>query len=266
MKGLFIFMAAKKLLTLFLFLLLSACSSNRTKDVDTSHLGEVKKEDYVDHLASLGPTYLKSEDVSTVKLRADSINFLEAVYERLVSNNQILLNNTADKPSFYFIKHKSPFLFSLPKGQFYFSTALVEKYLKSEALFISAFAGEVLKSSRYIYEKRMMIPVGYLSTEKMIQITRLKPETRYQINEWVYYLLKRSGYDASAYLNWIQVQNRNTLDFSLFIGDALGISKEEHLFKNFMTKQGIGGAERRINEANSSKEFYKLINNVASKE
>lgn len=264
MKGLFIFMAQKILI--LVILLLSACSSQRKADIDTSHIGEVKKDDYVDHLASLGTTYLSSEDVNTVKLRPESLYYLEAVYERLVSNNQVLLTNAEEKPKFFFIKHKSPFLFSLPKGQFYFSTALLDRYLKSEALFIAAFAGEVLKSSRYIYEKRVMIPVGVMSTEKMIQITRLKPETRYQINEWVYYLLKRSGYDASAYLNWIQVQNRNTLDFSLFIGDALGISKEEHLFKNFMTKQGISGTERRLNEANSSKEFYKLINNVVSRE
>lgn len=256
-----------RIFLIFLFVFLTACSSTKKADsIDTSNLGEVKKEDYVDHLAAMGETYIKSEDVKTIKLRQDSENFLENVYERLVSNNQVLLNSAVKKPTFIFIKHKSPFLFSLPKGQFYFSTALLERYLKSEALFIAAFAGEVLKSSRYIYEKHVLIPVGYMSTEKMIQLTRLKPETRYQINEWVYYILKRAGYDASAYLNWIQVQNRNTLDFALFTGDSFGISKEEHLFKNFMTKQGINAVERRIDESNSSKEFYKLINNVVSKE
>lgn len=234
--------------------------------IDTSDLSQVEKEDYADHLASIGRTYLNSEQVYTVALRTESINFLEAVYERLISNNQILLNEAVSKPQFFFIKHKSPFIFSLPNGQFFFSTALMDRYLKSEALFIAAFAAEVLKSSRIIYEKNLLIPLGFISTEKMIQLTRLKPETRYQINEWVYYMLKRSGYDASAYLNWIQVQNRNTLDFSLFLGDALGISKEEHLFKNFMTKRGISGVEKKITEANSSKVFYRLLNNVAGKE
>lgn len=225
----------------------------------------MKTVDYVDHLASTGSNYLTFQEVSTVKVSSDSIAYLESIYERLVSNNQVLLSHV-DAPKFYFIKHKSPFLFSLPKGQFFFSTALLERYLKSEALFIAAFAAEVLKSSRFIYEKKLLIPLGFLSTEKMIQLTRLKPETRYQINEWVYFILKRSGYDSSAYLNWIQVQNRNTLDFSLFLGDALGISKEEHLFKNFMTKQGIAGVEKRITEANSSREFYKLLKNVVGKQ
>jgi hypothetical protein len=87
---------------------------------------------------------------------------------------------------------------------------------------------------------------------------------KYQINEWTYFILKRAGFDASAYLNWIQVQNRNTLDFSLYLGDATSISKEEYYFKNFMARQGVLGFERKINEANSSKQFYKLLNNVVS--
>lgn len=254
----------KYFVLLICILITSSCALNKSSPLETTDLGAMEKEDYVDHLASVGKTYLSSEDVQTIKLSNETVDFLESIYERIISNNQILLTETS-KPTFVFIKHKSPFLFSLPKGQFFFSTALIERYLKSEALFIAAFAGEVLKSSRYIYEKRVLIPLGYTTTEKMIQLTRLKPETRYQINEWVYYMLKRSGYDASAYLNWIQVQNRNTLDFSLYLGDALGISKEEHLFKNFMAKQGINAVERRVNEANSSKGFYKLINNIVSK-
>jgi hypothetical protein len=85
------------------------------------------------------------------------------------------------------------------------------------------------------------------------------------VSEWTYFVLKRAGYDASAYLNWIQIQNRNTLDFAMYLGDSLIISKEEHLFKNFMTRQGVLGVEKRFNEANSSKNFYKLLNNVASR-
>ena len=31
-----------------------------------------------------------------------------------------------------------------------------------------------------------------------------------------------------------------------------------------MAKQGISSVEKRLNEANSSKNFYKLLNNIAS--
>jgi hypothetical protein len=214
-------------------------------------------------LASAGADYLSYNGTKEIQLNKDSIQFLEIIYDRIVSNNELLLSQKL-KPSFHVVQNKTPFIFSLPGVQFFISSGLIEKYLKSEELFVAALAAEVIRSNRNIYEKKMMIPLGFYSTEKMIQIARLKPETKYQLNEWTYFVLKRSRFDASAYLNWIQVQNRNTLDFSLHLGDVMGISKEEHLFKNFMAKQGIAGIEKKMNEANSSKVFYKLMSNVVS--
>jgi hypothetical protein len=37
------------------------------------------------------------------------------------------------------------------------------------------------------------------------------------------------------------------------------------MFKNFLAKQGVVGVERKINEVNSSKDFYKLLNNIVSR-
>jgi hypothetical protein len=253
-----------KILTIIISsILMSACSTNKDTIIDYQSLGSLQTRDYIDHLAAAAKDYLKSEDIKTIKLRADNVEFLEEIYERLVTNNQMLLNIT-EKPTFYIIQSKSPFLFSLPRSQFFFSSALIERYLKSEELFVAAFAAEVLRSQRYIYEKNIMIPFGFYSTEKIIQMTRLKFEIKQKVNEWTYVILKRAGYDASAYLNWIQVQNRNSLDFALFLGDPVGISKEEYAFKNFMSKQGITSVERRLSEANSSKKFYKLLNNIVS--
>lgn len=242
-----------------------SCSTNSNKKtIDYTGIGELQTKDYIDHLAAAGGDYLAYEETKTIKLRPDTIEFLESIYDRLVSNNQLILD-LKERPTFYIIQHKSPFLFSLPRSQFFFSTALIERYLKSEELFVAAFAAEVIRSQRNIYEKQIMLPLGFYSTEKMIGLTKLKFDTKQQVSEWTYFVLKRAGYDASAYLNWIQIQNRNTLDFAMFLGDSAGISKEEHLFKNFMAKQGVIGVEKRFNEANSSKNFYKLLNNVASR-
>lgn len=253
-----------KFFLLIILLILGSCTSNKTSTVNYATLGSVQSKDYIDHLASAGKDYLNFEEVRTVKLNQASLNFLEGVYDRLVSNNQALLD-VPEHPTFTIIQHKSPFIFSLPKSQFFFSSGLIERYLKSEDLFVAAFSAEVLRSQKYIYEKNILLPLGFYSTEKMIQLTRLKFETKEQVNEWTYFILKRAGYDASAYLNWIQVQNRNTLDFALFLGDPIGISREEHMFKNFMAKQGLLGVEKKISEANSSKEFYKFVNNIVRK-
>ena len=252
-----------KTLLFFLILILVSCSTSNKKKSSSYVVSEPTEKDYAEHLASMGADFLNSNDIHEIKLKLESFQFLEQIYERIITNNEIFLSHQF-KPQFHVILNKTPFIFSLPHAQFFFSSGLIEKYLKSEDLFVAAMASEIIKSNRNIYEKKMMIPLGFYSLEKMIQIARLKPETKYQINEWTYIILKRSGYEPTAFLNWIQVQNRNTLDFSIHLGDSIGISKEEYVFKNFMTRQGVVGVEKKINEANSSKAFYKLLNNIVS--
>jgi hypothetical protein len=244
-----------------MIIFLTSCGSSSRKGVEFLHAGGATDRDYIEHLASLGQKYLASDETHEIKLRLDSIQFLEQIYERIITNNELLFTPEF-KPQFHIILTKTPFIFSLPRSQFFISSGLIEKYLKSEELFVAALTLEILKSERNIYEKKIIIPLGWYSTGDMIQITRIKQDNKYQLNEWTYVVLKRAGFDPTAYLNWIQIQNRNTLDFSPYLGDASGISKEEHLFKNFMTKQGIMGVDKKMNEANSSKAFYKLLNNI----
>lgn len=253
----------KHKLSIILIFIITSCSSNKVSTIDYTQLKAIEPKDYTDHLATISKDYLSYGETQVVKLSPESISYLEGVYERVVSNNQALLTSK-DKAKFYFINHKSPFLFSLPKSQFFFSTSLIEKHLKSEELFVAALTAEILRSQRNIYEKKIVIPLGFFTTEKMIQLTRLKYEAKQSVNEWTYLILKRAGYDSSAYLNWIQVQSRNTLDFAMFINDPVSLSREEQVFKNFMSKQGVANVERKVNEANSSKEFYKLMKNIVS--
>jgi hypothetical protein len=247
-----------------LFLLLASCSTQDATRSDALNLGVLTSKDYSDHLASLGQTYLANDSNQEIKLKKESSTYLNEIYERIVTNNESLLKNEGG-PHFHIIDNKTPFIFSLPKSQFFISSGLMEKYLKSEELFVAAISAEVLKSERNIYEKNTIIPLGFISNEQLIRLSRLHPENKYRVNEWSYFVLKRAGFDATAYLNWIQVQNRNPLDFSLYLGDAVGASREELLFKNFMSKQGISAIEKKLNEANSSKSFYKLLSNIASK-
>ncbi len=242
---------------------LTSCAYYNHKEGPYENVGTPLTRDYVDQLASAGDDYLSYEGTHEIKLKTSSILYLESIYSRIMSNNEVLLPKTS-KPKFHIIESKTPFIFSLPKAQFFIASSLLEKYLKSEELFVAALSAEIIKSSRNIYEKKLMVPLGFYSNEKMILMTRLKAETKATLNEWSYYVLKRSGLDPSAYLNWIQVQNRNTLDFAVYLGDALGVSKEEHLFKNFIVKQGIVDIEKKTTEANSSKGFYELLFNIAS--
>jgi hypothetical protein len=254
-------------ISLLTTLLCASCSIVQTKDqgmiVGTKDLSELQTVDYIDHLASMGYDYLHHTDVKEISLNKNARNYFDRVFSRIVSNNEIFFDNK-ESPEIHIIKDSTPFFFSLPKSQFFFSSGLFKKYLKSEELFISVLALEIIKSKRQIYEKKQIIPLGFCSTESMIHLTRVSPANRYQLNEWNYLVLKRAGYDASVSLNWIQVQNRNILDFVMLLGDTLSISKEEYYFKNFMAKEGVATVERKTIEANSSKDYYQLMNQIAS--
>jgi hypothetical protein len=254
-------------LSLLIILLCVSCSLVQTKgkdiSTDSKDLSELQTIDYIDHLASMGDDYLHHNDVKEISLNKNARNYFDKVFNRIVSNNEIFFDKN-DAPTVHIVKDSIPFFFSLPKSQFFFSSGLFKKYLKSEELFISVLALEIIKSKRHIYEKKQIIPLGFCNTEKMIHLTRISPANRYKLNEWSYLVLKRAGYDASVSLNWIQVQNRNILDFVVLLGDTLSISKEEYYFKNFMAKEGVATIERKTIEANSSKDYYQLMSQIAS--
>lgn len=247
---------------LFIFVLTSACSLLSVFKSEPAVFNYIENQDYIDHLAATGREYLISEEKNKILLDEDVKKYLEELHERIISSNQSLLTGK-DKPEFSFIKHKTPFLFSLPKSQYFFSTGLLERFLKSEEVFIAALSSEILKSHRFIYEKKLFLPTGVYGTEKMLKLTRLKFEDKVQVNEWTYYILKRARFDATAYLNWIQIQSRNTLEFAMYIDDPTSLTREEQQYKNFISKQGVFGIGKKINEANSSRIFYKLLNNIA---
>ena len=70
---------------------LYACSFNGKSIVDYSNIGSMTAQDYADHLASLGPLYLKSDNVVEINLNKETSEYLEQTYERIVSNNEVLL-------------------------------------------------------------------------------------------------------------------------------------------------------------------------------
>jgi hypothetical protein len=226
--------------------------------------GEVLNKDYVDQLTSFGPDYLKSSEITEIVLSNESRKYIKSIFRRFKENNENFLNKEGE-PSFHLIKDQKAFLFSLPNEQYFFSTGLFQKYFKSEQLFLAALSAEIVKSNKVVYEKKVIVPLKFYSTEKMLQITRVTLETKNKINEWSYIVLKRAGVDPFSYLNWIQVQNRNNLDFSFYLGEIGNINREEQMIKNFIVKENIGKLERKANESNSSKEYYQFLKNTESK-
>lgn len=248
----------------FLLFFLTGCStiknllSGEETIVSNSELKSDLPKDYADHIASLSKSLLSNSEVKTLRMSQRNFDYLKEIFRKVQSNNELLLPK--GEPKFYLVKDKTPYIFSLPNYQFFISRGLIKKYFKNESLLISALTFQIVKSGRQIYPRQMVFPVGTISIPEILSLTRIPIKTKMEIYKWTYFALRRSEMDGTAILNWIQTQNKNTLDFSWQIRDPRGVSREEFLFKNFLVTQGIDQID--LPEINSSKGFYSFQDTI----
>jgi len=250
---------------ILLLLLLSSCSFYSTKDAFTLKTYQAHdKEDYIDHLASFTKFYLNTDDVKLIKLSRRSRSYLNTLYKKIKNNNELLFANPS-KAKFYIIKNGNPFHFSLPKGNFFFSSALLKNFLDTEDLLLSVLAFEMIKSNRNVYPKTLVVPIGYMETARILDLTKIPFEAKVEIDKWAFLSMKRAGHDPYSYLLWLQIQNKNSLEFGLQLRGR-NISREEHSLKNFLVKEGNEGNNILEGDRNTSPKFYKLIKEIKDKD
>ncbi|MBF0360998.1 MAG: hypothetical protein HQK49_08300 [Oligoflexia bacterium] len=217
----------------------------------------LNKNDYIDHLASLETAYLNTPGVETVDIKKENLDYLYAIFKKISRNNELLIKETIP-PKFHILKNVTPLYFSLPKGNIFLSTGLFQRDIRHEGDLISILSFEFLKSYNNVYEANMIIPKGYISSERLISLTRISLSEKLKINNWMYYILKRSGYDPYVYLTWIQQLNKNTLDFAMLLGDLKDITREELEYKQLLISKGLENRLSNI-KTNSSRDFYRFI-------
>lgn len=260
--------ALKKLihctLILVVILLHSSCSGlsfwplwGRGDNVFFASHQEILPKDYLLHIEKLGDFFLQTDGVKTVALSQDSSKYLKKIYDRIVANNELLLKHDFN-PKFLIIDDITPFVFSLPHAKFYISTGVINRYLKNEGVLVAALTYEIIKTQNSLYPKKRIVPIGHLSVERMISLTRIPLDVRLEIDRWSFFALERAGYDPYAFMLWIQLQNKNALDFTLHYGDARGISREEFLLKNILVRERNDDAFEDGDQFQSSDGFYRF--------
>ncbi|WP_127715597.1 hypothetical protein [Halobacteriovorax sp. HLS] len=252
----------KKYLLILTLLTISSCALFKKSEFSfSSSLSQTKDSEYISQLSSLTDVYLKTSGVNKIRLTKKSKKYLNSLYIKILSNNKLLLKEFYE-PKFYVINSSLPFYFSLPKAQFFFSSGLILKYVKNEEMFFASFASEVVKSQRNIYPKNLIIPKGFITSADILGLVRLPVEVKSEVNKWTYHVIKRSGHDPYAYLIWLQSLNKNTLDFSILYGSTQDITKEEQLFKSFISKIKSEEFEFSERRKNSSQNFYSFLREV----
>lgn len=239
------------------------CSSfSKEKEPESFNIKNIglTDKDYVDHLKSFQKTFISSPDVKTLLLSNQSENYLQSIAQEVTQKNELFF--TSKEPvNFIIVQNKIPFHFSLPGRTIFLSTGLINKYIKSEKLLYCVIVFELIRIEKNLYNKVSIIPTGSLSLERILGSLRLKTQAKIEIHKWAFYLLKRAGIDTDNYLSWLQIQNRNSIDFSLQLGDINSISREESQFKSFLIKNSTKISSTTKYEG-SSRDYYRFINSI----
>lgn len=216
-------------------------------------------QDYIDHLNSLKVPYLESKDIQKITLSKSSNLYIQEIANNIIKKNELFFVSL-DTPEFFIVNSEAPFHFSLPGRKIFISSGLINKYIKSENLLYCLITFELIRSEKNIYKKNIIVPTGFISTRRMLSLLRLSINEKVEIHKWAFYILKRVEVDTDNYLSWLQIQNRNSVDFSLQLGDISSISREESLFKAFI----IQNTQKKIarQHEGSSRGFYSFVKNL----
>lgn len=251
-----------------MFLHLTSCAkfsfnnskNEKAREIDYAEYSEFSTVDYIDHLQSFEKIYTVNQSQNIINLNSPTKKYLEDIVKNITLNNELFFTNEV-KPTFFIIKSKKPFHFSLPGRKFFISKALLDRYIKNETLLYCVLTYELIRSEKNIYKKTLIIPTGNISTTRILSLLRLNIEDKVEIHKWAYYLLKRIGLETDTYLTWLQVKNRNSLDFVTQLGDTQSISIEESRFKAFLIKNSKNG-KRNYKYKGSSRKFYSFMNQI----
>jgi len=249
-------------------ILLSACSFIPFSGKNTDSKVEIKLEgysknhtkDYVDHLSNFEKTYFNDPKIKKIKFSKRQKKYITGIIDNIVKKNELFFKSSV-KSKINIIRDDVPFHFSLPGRNIFISSGLINKYIKNEKILYCLIAYELIRSEKYIYRKVFIVPTGIIKTSRMLSLLRLSIDEKVEIHKWAFYILKRVGIDTDNYLSWLQIQNRNSVDFSLQLGDVRSISREESLFKAFIIKNANKKVKNKKYEG-SSKSFYSFVNKL----
>lgn len=247
-------------LVLILLILSSSCSlfNEREKKYPFGISKTYKKIDYDKHLIQIAKNFINANQRRIVSINYKDDKYLKNLVEKIYVKNENIFS--AEIPiQINIIKTNEIIFFSLPGGFIFLSSELITKYLKSENIFNAIFTTEFIKSNLSLYRKNIVVPRENYEYKELIKLTRLNVEDRIVLNNLTYEVLKRTGLDAGAKLLWIQLQNRNSVDFSRSNEFNSELLREEFLMKNYMITNGDYNTEV---QQNSSKDFYRFRGNI----
>lgn len=260
-------MSMRHFVLILAIILISSCSffsKKESRDNFKDQYVHDSRRDYWEHWKKLGNDFKANYRNQLKSPPANVTAYLKNILLTVEKKNEVFFEKDPKADiSFLVFDDDRPFYFSLPTGEIILSRKLIERYIVHEGVLISILVPEYIRIRKAVYPKVKKIPLGYFELDKMLSMQRLPFEQRMKLHEWSYYLLLRTNYNPGQYLSWLQLQNRNHLDFSFYLADSILLTKEEAYLKQFII-QNYGKLELTPINLKSSKGFYSFIDKYRS--
>ncbi len=244
---------------LFLLFFISCSFIERFSTPEKKEGIHVNHEVVQRHLNSVFNDFRDKSNREIKLLNSRSQNYLNSIVKGFLNKNKYFFSKIK-KIDFYKINDRRPFYFSSPKGEVFLSSGLIEKYIKHENYLKNMILFELIRIEKRVYNKEKLIPKGYYTIEEVMNLSRLPIQSKVNIHRWAYKILVENQEDAITYLQWIQIQNRNFVDFDFYLGDKYTIFKEEQGLREYTVKS-LKNNNRKTFFPKSSKSFYKFRKN-----
>ncbi len=158
----------------------------------------MSQEDYSDHLALLRDPFLATPGVNKSRLDKVTEDYFRELLSEIITRNEIFFRELKSA-RITILNAEAPLHFSLPRGEIFISRGLLAKYIKHESMLVSILAYELVRSEKLLYPKQTLVPVGYVTMDRMIKLSRLSLEEKMEVHKWAHHLTLRSGYDGEYY-------------------------------------------------------------------
>lgn len=249
------------LFTFITLILFASCIGSVEKERNIQAY-EYSEEDYHDQFLYLEDIYLKINKNNITKIDGRENEYFQTIINRLVINNEFILKKDSLSARLFIVTSPDVFHFSFPGPHVYISSSLISKYIKSEKILIAILAFDIIKSMNNLYYKKILVPTDSVSTNTILKLTQLNSDYNKEISKWTYVVLKRSGNDPGAFLNWLQIKNKNPADFRTMYEDHRSLYETESSYKSFLIEKEKNTKLSDESGYNSSKGFYLLLDKI----
>lgn len=228
----------KKTFLVFLSLFFASCQSVSFKREKFS------RDRYISYHQKAAQLFIQNFKAAKNPIATE---YFTSLVEQLSNKNGVVL--TKKKGFEVFLYDGEINFFSLLPNKIFFSRKFLRS-IESESLLAIILSYEMVKLSHFIYSRGLFPVLEHRLLEYLKHTNTIAPEQRITLYKWVFYIIKRAGYDIEQLESFIALLLRDDLQKQ---------QKDLRQFRNFSIEQDFFAHGKLFK---SSEDFYKFKRSV----